>query len=55
MEDQTDPRLVKQVAAATGAKVGGELYPEALSQSDVANTYVKAFKHNVTVMANSMK
>ena len=30
IENQTDPRLVKQIAAATGAKAGGELYPEAL-------------------------
>ncbi|CAM2830871.1 metal ABC transporter solute-binding protein, Zn/Mn family [Vibrio rarus] len=55
MEDQADPRLVKQVAAASGAKEGGELYPEALSLNSEANTYAKAFKHNVTVIANSMK
>ena len=55
MEDQTDPRLVKQIAAATGAKEGGELYPEALSATDVANTYAKAFKHNVSEMVKSMK
>ncbi|WP_199482162.1 metal ABC transporter solute-binding protein, Zn/Mn family [Vibrio owensii] len=55
MEDQTDPRLVKQIAAATGVKQGGVLYPEALSLSDEANSYVKAFKHNVNVMSASMK
>lgn len=32
MENQLDPRLVKQIAAATGAQPGGELYPEALSK-----------------------
>jgi hypothetical protein len=31
MENQLDPRLVKQIASATGAQPGGELYPEALS------------------------
>ena len=48
IENQTDPRLVKQIAAATGAKAGGELYPEALSRpGGPAATYEQAFKHNV--------
>jgi len=46
MENQLDPRLVKQIANATGAKAGGELYPESLTQ---------AFQHNVNVIADSMK
>ncbi|NIF34188.1 metal ABC transporter substrate-binding protein [Enterobacter sp. Cy-643] len=56
IENQTDPRLVKQIASATGAKPGGELYPEALSgPGGPASTYEKAFKHNVNTIANSMK
>lgn len=55
MEDQTDPRLVRQIGAATGAKEGGELYPEALSDADDANTYAKAFEHNVSIIAKTMK
>lgn len=56
MENQTDPRLVKQVAAASGAQPGGELYPEALSKADgPAPTYEAAFKHNVETIAGSMK
>jgi zinc/manganese transport system substrate-binding protein len=56
IENQTDPRLVKQIATATDAKAGGELYPEALSKANgPAPTYVQAFKHNVEVMLNSMK
>ena len=44
IENQTDPRLVKQIAAATGAKAGGELYPEALSRpGGPAATYEQAF------------
>jgi zinc/manganese transport system substrate-binding protein len=47
MENQLDPRLVKQIASAT-ARSRGELYPEALSaKGGVADTYVKAFRHNV--------
>ncbi|QNQ21633.1 metal ABC transporter substrate-binding protein [Kosakonia sp. SMBL-WEM22] len=56
MENQLDPRLVKQIANATGAQPGGELYPEALSaKGSVADTYQKAFRHNVETIANSMK
>lgn len=56
MENQLDPRLVKQIASATGAQPGGELYPEALSaKGGVADSYVKAFRHNVETIANSMK
>ncbi|ADW74917.1 MULTISPECIES: metal ABC transporter substrate-binding protein [Rahnella] len=56
IENQTDPRLVKQIAAASGAEPGGELYPEALSgPKGPATTYVKAFKHNVETIVASMK
>lgn len=56
IENQTDPRLVKQIASATGAQPGGELYPEALSEKDgPAASYVAAFKHNVKSIAASMK
>ncbi|MFI8415270.1 metal ABC transporter substrate-binding protein [Serratia sp. NPDC078593] len=56
IENQTDPRLVKQIATATGAKAGGVLYPEALSKSQgPAATYVAAFKHNVDMLVDSMK
>jgi zinc/manganese transport system substrate-binding protein len=56
MENQLDPRLVKQIATATGAQPGGELYPEALSKpGGVADSYVKMLRHNVESIANSMK
>lgn len=56
IENQTDARLVKQIAQATGAQPGGELYPEALSQPDgPAATYVQAFQHNVNAMLHSMQ
>ncbi len=56
LENQLDPRLVKQIASATGAQPGGELYPEALSpKGGVADTYASAFRHNVETIANSMK
>lgn len=56
MENQTDPRLVKQIASETGAQPGGELYPEALSAaSGPSPTYEAAFKHNVETLLHSMK
>lgn len=56
IENQTDPRLVKQIANASGAQPGGELYPEALTDaSGPAATYAAAFKHNVDTLAASMR
>lgn len=56
IENQTNSRLLKQIAAATGTKAGGELYPETLSSAhDSVVTYVQAFKHNVDVLLASMK
>jgi zinc/manganese transport system substrate-binding protein len=56
IENQTDSRLVKQIAAASVANAGGELYPEALSnEHGPAATYVQAFKHNVDMLLASMK
>ncbi|MCX8958031.1 metal ABC transporter substrate-binding protein [Erwinia psidii] len=56
IENQTDPRLVKQIATATGAQPGGELYPEALTRKGgEAESYIAAFRHNVNVMLASMK
>lgn len=50
------PRLVQQIAGATGAQPGGELYPEALSKpGGVADSYVKMLRHNVELIVNSMK
>jgi zinc/manganese transport system substrate-binding protein len=54
-ENSNDPRLVKQVAKATGAAPGGELYVEALSKTDgPASTYEKMFRYNVNKLADAM-
>lgn len=56
MENQLDPRLVKQIATATGSLPGGELYPEALTApGGVADSYVKMLRHNVKLIADSMR
>jgi zinc/manganese transport system substrate-binding protein len=48
MENITDHRLLDQIASETGAKIGGELYTDALSPPDgPAPTYLDMFRHNV--------
>ncbi|KAA1178164.1 metal ABC transporter substrate-binding protein [Rhizobium tropici] len=54
-ENSNDPRLVKQVAKATGAEPGGELYVESLSKANgPASTYEKMFRYNVEQLAAAM-
>ena len=54
IENSNDPRLVQQIAAATGARPGGELFAEALSASDgPVPTYAKMFRHNIEEIAKA--
>ncbi|MBW9056435.1 metal ABC transporter solute-binding protein, Zn/Mn family [Rhizobium mesosinicum] len=54
-ENSNDPRLVKQVATATGAEPGGELYVESLSDAKgPAPTYEKMFRYNVDQLSTAM-
>ena len=55
-ENSNDPRLVKQIAEATGAQPGGELFVEALSPPDGPTpTYAAMFKYNVDKLVSGMK
>lgn len=55
-ENSNDPRLVKQIATATGAESGGELYVESLSKKDgPAPTYEKMFRYNVDQLSAAMQ
>jgi zinc/manganese transport system substrate-binding protein len=55
-ENSNDPRLVKQIAKATGAESGGELYVESLSKKDgPAPTYEKMFRYNVEQLSAAMQ
>lgn len=56
LENSNSARLIKQIAHATGAKPGGELYPEALSSSEgPASTYLKMMAHNTDLIVSSLK
>ena len=52
LENSNDHRLVQQLASATGAQPGGELYPESLSKADgPVPTYLDLMKHNTDLIA----
>ena len=56
LENAADPRLVRQVANATGAEPGGTLFVEALSAPDgPAATYAAMFRYNVDAMVAAMQ
>jgi len=55
MENITDHRLLDQIARETGAKIGGELYTDALSPADgPAPSYLDMFRHNVGALTAAM-
>lgn len=55
-ENSNDPRLIQQIARATGAQPGGELYVESLSPPDgPAKTYIELFRYNVDQLVAAMK
>lgn len=48
VENIADPRLLDQIAAETGAKIGGTLYSDALSGPEgPAGTYLTMMRHNI--------
>ena len=56
LENSNDPRLVQQVAAATGAEPGGVLYVESLSPPDgPAPTYAAMVRRDVDLMVAAMR
>ena len=50
-ENISDPRVLERVAKDTGAKIGGTLFADALSEPGTpADTYLKMFEHNVSTI-----
>ena len=55
LENVSDPRLLEQISRETGAKIGGELYSDALSEaSGPAPTYLEMFRHNVETLTAAL-
>ena len=55
LENVTDQRLAKRIADESGAKIGGTLYSDALSDaSGPAATYVDMVRHNARTLAAAL-
>ena len=55
MENISDPRMMQQIARETGAKIGGTLYSDALSDANgPAATYVDMMRNNVRELAKAL-
>jgi zinc/manganese transport system substrate-binding protein len=55
LENVTDPRLARSIAAESGAKIGGTLYSDALSPPDgPASTYIDMMRNNVRELAAAL-
>ena len=55
VENIRDPRLVRQIAAEAGARVGGTLYSDALASQGPASTYLGMFQHNLDTLLAALK
>lgn len=55
LETISDPRLMKRIAAESGAKIGGDLYSDALSSGEgPAPTYIDMMKHNMDELKKAL-
>ncbi|WP_443190982.1 metal ABC transporter substrate-binding protein [Pseudomonas indica] len=55
VENIRDPRLVEQIAAEAGARVGGTLYSDALAAEGPASTYLGLYEHNLDALMDALK
>ena len=55
LENVTNPRLIEQIARETGAKIGGRLFSDALSDANgPAGTYIAMMKHNISQIEKAL-
>jgi zinc/manganese transport system substrate-binding protein len=55
LENVTDPRLVRSIAAESGATVGGTLYSDALSRLDgPVSTYIDMMRNNIRELSAAL-
>lgn len=55
LENVTNPRLVEQIARESGAKIGGRIYSDALSDAaGPAGTYIAMMKHNISEIEKAL-
>ena len=53
-ENIENPKVLKEITAETGAKIGGELYADGLGEGN-ASTYEGMMRHNVTTIVDALK
>jgi zinc/manganese transport system substrate-binding protein len=55
LENIADPRLMRQIAAETGARIGGTLYSDSLTgENGEAPTYIDMVRHNIKALTGAL-
>ena len=55
LENISDPRLIRRIAAETGARVGGTLYSDSLTdEKGDAPTYIDMVRHNIRTLTGAL-
>jgi len=55
LESISDPRLMRQIAAETGARIGGTLYSDSLTaENGEAPTYIDMVRHNIKALTDAL-
>jgi zinc/manganese transport system substrate-binding protein len=55
LENISDPRLIRRISAETGAKVGGTLYSDSLTdEKGDAPTYIDMVRHNIRALTSAL-
>ena len=55
LENISDPRLMRRIAAETGARVGGTLYSDSLTEENgEAPTYIDMVRHNIRTLTSAL-
>ena len=54
-QNVSDPRLIQQISAETGARVGGTLYSDSLTgEKGGAPTYIEMVRHNIKALTRAL-
>jgi zinc/manganese transport system substrate-binding protein len=55
LENISDPRLIRQIAAESGARIGGTLYSDSLTgEKGDAPTYIDMVRHNIRALTSAL-
>jgi zinc/manganese transport system substrate-binding protein len=55
LENISDPRLMQRISAETGARIGGTLYSDSLTdENGEAPTYIDMVRHNIKALTNAL-